>query len=171
MSVAGVHYDVDPDLAEETVVLWWGLFDNELYVEHSERRFGPYCPIGGPILCTGTAPSRKRQLSNAPSVSKHSPGSWHYPVLRWKAIPMPAHSSKPPMCQPSRSRTLTFQEFLSQRADGQTRHCGLLEAPIGQAVSNNAVRLTRSSPLRSRKDVIAQVRAYIQAATEGGTPC
>jgi hypothetical protein len=38
VSVAGVHYDVDPDLAGETVVLWWGLFDNELYVEHSERR-------------------------------------------------------------------------------------------------------------------------------------
>jgi hypothetical protein len=30
-------------------VLWWGLFDNELYVEHGERRFGPYRPIGGPI--------------------------------------------------------------------------------------------------------------------------
>jgi hypothetical protein len=49
VSVAGVHYEVDPDLAGETVVLWWGLFDNELYVEHGERRFGPYAPIGGPI--------------------------------------------------------------------------------------------------------------------------
>jgi hypothetical protein len=28
---------------------WWGLFDHELYVEHGERRFGPYHPAGGPI--------------------------------------------------------------------------------------------------------------------------
>jgi hypothetical protein len=31
------------------VILWWGLFDNALYVEHGERRFGPYEPVGGPI--------------------------------------------------------------------------------------------------------------------------
>jgi hypothetical protein len=31
------------------VILWWGLFDTELYVEHGERRYGPYTPVGGPI--------------------------------------------------------------------------------------------------------------------------
>jgi hypothetical protein len=41
---------VDLDSVGETVVLWWGLFDNELYVEHGETRFGPYSPVGGPIL-------------------------------------------------------------------------------------------------------------------------
>ena len=49
MSVAGVNYEVDPDLAGETVILWWGIFDNELYVEHGDKRFGPYAPVGGPI--------------------------------------------------------------------------------------------------------------------------
>jgi hypothetical protein len=29
--------------------LWWGLFDDELYVEHGDKRFGPYLPDGGPI--------------------------------------------------------------------------------------------------------------------------
>jgi hypothetical protein len=47
--VAGVAYEVDPELAGEDVVLWWGLFDNELYVEHGDKRFGPYLPVGGPI--------------------------------------------------------------------------------------------------------------------------
>jgi hypothetical protein len=37
VSVAGVYYEVDPDLAGETVVLWWGLFDNEPYVEALSR--------------------------------------------------------------------------------------------------------------------------------------
>jgi hypothetical protein len=49
VSVDGVSYEVDPDLAGETVLLWWGLFDQDLYVEYGERRYGPYTPVGGPV--------------------------------------------------------------------------------------------------------------------------
>jgi hypothetical protein len=49
VTVDGVSYEVDPDLAGETVTLWWGLFDTELYVEHQETRYGPYLPVGSPI--------------------------------------------------------------------------------------------------------------------------
>jgi hypothetical protein len=49
LSVEGTQYEVDPELAGETVMLWWGLFDNELYVEHQDKRYGPYRPVGGPI--------------------------------------------------------------------------------------------------------------------------
>jgi hypothetical protein len=49
VAVGGTRYEVDPELAGEEVVLWWGLFDHELYVEHGEKRFGPYIPVGGPI--------------------------------------------------------------------------------------------------------------------------
>jgi hypothetical protein len=49
VSAEGTLYAVDPELAGEQVVLWWGLFDHELYVEHGEQRYGPYRPIGGPI--------------------------------------------------------------------------------------------------------------------------
>jgi len=49
LTVAGVAYEVDPELAGETVVVWWGLFDQELWVEHGEERFGPYHPVGGPV--------------------------------------------------------------------------------------------------------------------------
>ena len=41
VTVEGVSYEVDPDVAGETVVLWWGLFDQDLYIEHGERRYGP----------------------------------------------------------------------------------------------------------------------------------
>jgi len=49
ISVDGAEYEVDPDLADETVVLWWGLFDQELFVEHGGRRHGPYSPSRGAI--------------------------------------------------------------------------------------------------------------------------
>lgn len=49
VSVAGVAYEVAPELAGETVVLWWGLFDAELFVEWGDERFGPFQPVGGPV--------------------------------------------------------------------------------------------------------------------------
>jgi hypothetical protein len=49
VTVAGVGYEVEPDLAGETVVVWFGLYDDQLYVEHGEHRYGPYRPIDGPI--------------------------------------------------------------------------------------------------------------------------
>ena len=49
LTVAGVTYEVDPEFAGETVVVWWGLFDQELWVEHGEERSGPFMPAGGPI--------------------------------------------------------------------------------------------------------------------------
>ena len=49
VAVGGAHYDVDSDLAGEEVLLWWGLFDPDLFVEWNDRRYGPYRPTGGPI--------------------------------------------------------------------------------------------------------------------------
>jgi hypothetical protein len=49
VGIDGISYEVDPDLAGENVVLWWGLFDSELYVEFGEKRYGPYHSVNGPI--------------------------------------------------------------------------------------------------------------------------
>jgi hypothetical protein len=49
VEVDGISYEVDSSLAGETVTLWWGLFDHELFVEHEDQRFGPFGPIEGPI--------------------------------------------------------------------------------------------------------------------------
>ncbi len=49
ISVDGICYEVSPDLAGETVILWWGLFDTQLFVEFNEEKFGPYYPVGEPV--------------------------------------------------------------------------------------------------------------------------
>lgn len=49
VTVEGVAYEVDVDLAGEKVTLWWGLFDEQLYIEHQQKRYGPFSPVGGPI--------------------------------------------------------------------------------------------------------------------------
>ena len=38
------------ELAGETVIVWWGLFDQELWVEHGEERCGPFLPVGGTLI-------------------------------------------------------------------------------------------------------------------------
>jgi hypothetical protein len=49
VTIEGVAYEVNPDLAGETVTLLWGLFDNELYIDNEGQKYGPYFPVGGPI--------------------------------------------------------------------------------------------------------------------------
>lgn len=49
VSIDGTQYEVEPYMAGETVVLLWGLFDDEMYVEYEGQRTGPYLPVAGPI--------------------------------------------------------------------------------------------------------------------------
>src|SRR3546814_8925850 len=37
VSVEGASYEVEPELAGETVTLLWGLFDQQLFVEHDGK--------------------------------------------------------------------------------------------------------------------------------------
>lgn len=49
IAIGGTSYQVEPDMAGETVVLLWGLFDDEMYVEFDGEKFGPYRPVAGPV--------------------------------------------------------------------------------------------------------------------------
>lgn len=49
ISIGGSAYQVEPDMAGETIFLLWGLFDDEMYVEFDAKKFGPYHPVSGPI--------------------------------------------------------------------------------------------------------------------------
>jgi hypothetical protein len=49
VSVHGTRYQVDEELMGQEVILWWGLFDDEIFVEREGCKYGPYRPVGGPI--------------------------------------------------------------------------------------------------------------------------
>src|SRR3546814_2531923 len=49
VSVEGASYEVEPELAGETVTLLWGLFDQQLFMEHDGKRHGPYEPSRGAV--------------------------------------------------------------------------------------------------------------------------
>ena len=49
ISIDGTQYEVEPCMAGEYIVLLWGLFDDEMFVEYDGQRTGPYHPVDGPI--------------------------------------------------------------------------------------------------------------------------
>jgi hypothetical protein len=70
LTVAGVTYEVDAELAGETVVVWWGLFDQALWAEYGDERRGPFLPVGGAIPLHRYRKHRKsRQELRADQVS------------------------------------------------------------------------------------------------------
>jgi hypothetical protein len=74
ITVDGSVYEIDPDLAGEKVVLWWGLFDDELYVEHDGQRYGAYFPISGPVPLFSyikfKKPTNEQRLDKLESLAK-----------------------------------------------------------------------------------------------------
>lgn len=80
ISVEGTIYEVDPDLAGEEVVLWWGLFDRDLCVEYGERRYGPYVPSAGRSHCTVIASSTRPGPRSVPTASRPWPSGWACPA-------------------------------------------------------------------------------------------
>jgi predicted DNA-binding transcriptional regulator AlpA len=81
LTVAGVTYEVDAEFAGDTVVVWWGLFDQELWVERGDERSGPFYPSVVRFRCTATASTGSRDAMSALTRSASSPESLLYHEL------------------------------------------------------------------------------------------
>jgi len=121
VSVAGVRYEVNPELAGETVTLWFGLYDDQLYVEHGDRRYGPYAPIGGPIPLhryrsfkkTRTEKRAERLEGLAAQLSLSRAALSDYPGL---SSPLPAGEPvKQPFADPDPFHELAFPSVLDAK--------------------------------------------------------
>jgi hypothetical protein len=169
VSANGTQYEVDPDLAGEEVVLWWGLFDQELYVEQGEKRFGPYAPVGGPIPLNHYRAFKKTRtqaradriedladriglpraaLENRPELAAFSPP---------EAVPVKAFADPDP-----------FQEFsypnpiAAKRAISQWLGMPLAKLPPEQMDRINAI----VAETLNKQEVIARVRACLNPMLE-----
>jgi hypothetical protein len=174
VAVAGVHYEVDPDLAGETVVLWWGLFDNELYVEHGERRFGPYRPIGGPIplhryrAFKKTPTQRRADRIEALAVQLALPRAALEGHPYAGAFEPARDAPAIPFADPDPFQEFTYPSVLmAKRAIADELGLPLAKLSPAQRAQIDAIL---ASTLK-KTEVMAQIRAYVQAATEGGTSC
>lgn len=157
----GSQYEVDPDLAGEEVLLWWGLFDHELYVEHGEKRFGPYAPVGGPIPLHHYRTFKKtRSQARADRIEA---------LAAQLQVPRSALDSYPGIARPTTAPTLPttsfadpdpFHEFTypsalaAKRAIAEYLGLPLAKLPADQLAEINAI----VAETLDKKLVIARVR-------------
>jgi hypothetical protein len=173
ITVEGVAYEVDGGLAGEEVVLWWGLFDQELYVEHGDRRFGPFAPVGGPIPLHKY---RKFQKSKAEERADRVAALAERIGLPRAALdggdvpspPAVALPAKVTFVDPDPFQTLAFPDVIAaKRAVADEIGMALAKlAPEDRAFIDALVRETLA-----RDVVLARVRAYFKQRTGGGERC
>ena len=121
VTVDGVAYEVEPDLAGEKVILWWGLFDSELYVEHQETRYGPFAPIGKPIPIhsyrsfkkthTQKRADRIEKIAQQLALPSSAIGKVELPVVAENVIPFPVRS----FVDPDPFEELTFKNAIEAK--------------------------------------------------------
>jgi hypothetical protein len=174
VSVAGVNYEVDPDLAGETVILWWGIFDNELYVEHGDKRFGPYAPVGGPIPLY-----RYRTFKKSPTQQR---ADRIEALAEQLALPRAALEGNPRAALLIRNTEVPVTMFTDRIPSSNSAYSNVLAAK--RAIADYlAIPLAKLSPEQldwintlveatlNKREVIEQVQKYFGRRTERESPC
>jgi hypothetical protein len=164
VQVDGVSYEVEPSLAGETVTLWWGLFDHELFVEHEDQRFGPFGPIDGPIPLHRYRSFRKSAADERLERIEALAGRLGLPRAALDgpapvAIAPPVVTATVPFNDPDAFRELHFPSVLAAKlaiADYLGRP--LAKLPAEDLATINAL-LARTL---ERRTVIACVRGYFR---------
>ena len=169
ITVDGVFYEVEPDLAGEKVVLWWGLFDSELYVEHQSTRYGPYHPVGNPIPLDRyrsfkKTPTQKRAdrievLAKKLSLPQSSMSVAKLPAISEKVIPFPVQSFVDPD---------PFGElFFANTIAAKHAIADYLVKPLAKLTSEqmSAVNSILETTL-NKQEVMNQIRAYFSDSEE-----
>jgi hypothetical protein len=171
--VEGVVYEVDPELAGETVVLWWGLFDRDLFVEHGERRFGPYRPSGGPIpLHRYRKPKRTARDERADRVAALATkltvpraALTGRPELETMIERQPALVPSRPFVDPDPFRELVYPSTL----EAKRAIADLLGVPLGRLAAEERAAIDAIlNETLARDLVLARIRARFSARSGDG---
>lgn len=166
VTIEGVAYQVEPDLAGETVMLWWGLFDNELYVEHQDKRYGPYTPIGGPIPLDRYRSFKKTKTQKRTERIEHLAKQLSLPPSADTVVafpsPAPVEAQLPaqPFVDPDPFHEITFPSILAaKRAIADE-----IGQPLARLTPEQMAKIDEILAKTLEKRVIlSQIRAYFKA--------
>lgn len=169
VSIDGIRYEVDPDLAGEDVVLWWGLFDQELFVEHGDRRYGPYLPVDGPIPLNRYRAFRKTVAQGRSERIEALAAQLGLPRAALESRPdvavlvQPGEIPAQAFVDPDPFRQLTYASPLeAKRAIAQYLGRALATLPADQLEAINVVVGTTLN----KQEVLAQVRECVVRPSE-----
>jgi len=169
VSIDGTQYEVAPELAGEQVILWWGLFDNELFVEHGEKRFGPYLPVAGPIPLHRYRAFKKTAAQTRADRIEALAGLLELPRAVLESRPDVAIFSRPggvptvAFSDPDPFHQLTFPTALAaKRAISDALGLPLAKLSPGQLDQINAIL----QATLNKQEVLARVRACVAPLSE-----
>ena len=165
ITVEGVAYEVEPDLAGETVILWWGLFDSELYVEHQDHRYGPYAPIGNPIplhsyrsfkkTSTQKRADRIEALAEQLTLPHTAIGKVELPIVGENVIPFPVRS----FVDPDPFQELNFKNTI----EAKKAIARYLVKPLAKLTPQQMAKVDSILEENlNKKEVMAKIKDYFQ---------
>ena len=157
-------------------MLWWGLFDRDLFVEHGERRFGSYRPSGGPILLyryrkpgrTARDERADRTAVLAAKLAVPRAALAAHPELEAAADARPAPLPSRPFVDPDPFRELVYPSSI----EAERAIADLLGTPPGQLAAEERAAIDAILQETLDRGVVpARVRARSAAPRAGGGRC
>ncbi|MDD2762219.1 MAG: IS481 family transposase [Methylomonas sp.] len=165
VTVDGTPYEVDAELAGEDVVLWWGLFDQELFVEQGDKRFGPYLPVGGPIPLNRYRSFKKSSAQTRADRIELLAAKLELPRAAMESRPDVAECIRPDViptqafADPDPFNQLTYPNALAaKRAISELLGMPLAKLPADQLARIN--ELVQST--LNKQEILARVRACVE---------
>jgi len=167
ITIEGTAYEVDSALAGEEVILWWGLFDQELFVEHGEKRFGPYLPSSGPIPLNRYRAFKKSAAQKRADRIEALAAQLKLPRAALESRPEVANVCWPEgmaaaaFVDPDPFHQLTYPDALAaKRAISDALGLPLAKLPPDQLAEINAI----VQDTLNKQEVLARVRACVEVS-------
>lgn len=174
VTVQSTSYQVESDLAGEEVILWWGLFDTELYLEHGERRYGPYAPINGPIPLHRFRQYKKSKAQHRADRIENLAGKLVLPrsaLAGYDALPLAADNSSlksEAFNRPDPYRELTFPSVLVAKL-AIADHFAI---PLAKLSPEQVTKINEIlAETLDKVEVLNRTRTVITKYASGETPC
>jgi hypothetical protein len=147
------------------VTLWWSLFDQELFVEHADQRFGPFGPIDGPIPLHRYRSFRRSPADERSSRIEALAGKLGLPRAALdgpRPEPLPPVAAPPPavpFSDPDPFRELRFASILAAKL-AIADYLGQPLARLAAEDRDYIDALLRET--LDRRTVIARMRGYVR---------
>jgi hypothetical protein len=169
VTVAGTAYEVDPQLAGESVLLLWGLFDDILYVEYEGERSGPYTPVSGPIpLHRYRAFKRGKREERADRI-RHVADQLTLPLAALAGDDLRLHPPTTPLARPTQPFDADALEYhFPTTVAAKLAIAEELGLPLSKLTPADRAFIDQVlADTRMRRLVLQRVRAHVRAQPSG----
>lgn len=162
-------YLVPGDLIGKEVVLWWGLFDNELFIDDGDDHLGPFIPDGEPIpLHTYRRPKKSKREKRADKV---------HDLAKQIGVPVGYMTGEgvPPLLTQSTASGVPFPTFVQDTPDfadsvaAKRAIAEYLGRPVGGLAPEEKTFVAELlAQTLNRKEVIGKVKTYFARRRQKG---